>query len=519
MKAIRLVFALVSILLISSCSDYFEIDRPPQAPWSTVEEFERAPIGAYTALFSGDEWNLAWVHERFIKTNMGDDVGFADELDKGFYRETKQANQWTELAFIQLYKAIATTNNALEFVDSKAGNPYPDALPTDIQNNVYRIVGELYFVRAYAYFLLQTTFGHAYVPGGDNTTLDIPMPIRYAKSADEARNPKIGSTQEVYDLIVRDLKKAKALLPEKFDASKHHPSYQVRANRVAAAGMLMRAYMQKGSYDSALQECNYIIDQNSSEYDLSEDPIVAFSQNSAEGRGKEVIFYVPFFDANLTVPNHLSVINQTWAAKPTEWVQNFMDFTLVKKINWMTDPKTDTALNIEAKQDKRFTQLMTVRYPVNKRLPGQAYDLKERVTMKDFTTIINNKYYRSATVMNTNVPLIRLAEVYLTRSVLRFRASDKVGAASDLDEVRKRAWNASVAGAAYTPISSAAITEEMINDERIIEMFNEGDRINYLRALKVPIPKGERGAGTDPYMSESFVWAIPALEINFNDGI
>ena len=38
-------------------------------------------------------------------------------------------------------------------------------------------------------------------------------------------------------------------------------------------------------------------------------------------------------------------------------------------------------------------------------------------------------------------------------------------------------------------------------------------------SIKVDIPKGERGPGTDPYTSESFVWAIPNLELNFNDAL
>jgi len=50
-------------------------------------------------------------------------------------------------------------------------------------------------------------------------------------------------------------------------------------------------------------------------------------------------------------------------------------------------------------------------------------------------------------------------------------------------------------------------------------MFNEGDRIDYLRAIKAPIPLGERGSGTVPYSSEDFVWSIPAVELNFNDAL
>lgn len=520
MKTIRYILAGITLLAGSSCSDYFEIDRPPQLPWTTVEELERAPIGAYFGLFSGssDGWNCAFVNDRIVKASMGDDVGSVGDLTYGYSRETKSFNTYTEKNFVQLYKVIATANNALEYLEG-GENPFASASPSDIENNVNRVIGELHFIRGYAYYILQTTFGQAFIPGGDNSTIDIPMPTVYAKSAQEARNPVLGTTQQVYDLIVRDLRKAKALLPEKFDAAKHHPSYQVRANRFAASGMLVRAYMQKGSYDSALLECNYIIDSNNGEYDLSEDPIQAFNKNIQGGRGKEVIFYAAFYDPNtpLPPPNHLSVLNQTWAGAACTWPETFMGFSTVKRFNWMNDPETDTTINIEAKRDKRFSQLIAVRYPTDKRLPGQLTDPNARASIKDYTTFFNNKYYRAGS--NTNVPLIRLAEIYLTRSVLNFRKGNKITAASDLNIVRSRAWDEAVAGAAYSPVTSVTITEDMIDEERIIELFNEGDRIDYLRARKVPVPKGERGAGTDPYTSEDFVWYIPSLELNYNDAI
>lgn len=511
------IYGVILLAIISvGCDDFFEIERPPQAPWTTVEEFERAAVGAYAGLFSGHEWNMALANERILKSSMGDDVGFVEDPTFGYTRNSKEYNAYAERNFIQLYRVLATVNNALKFVEDNNGNPFPSAKQLDIDNNVNRIIGELYFIRGYAYYILITTFGHAYIPGDANATTDIPMPTRYASSIQEARNPHIGTTAEVYDQIVRDLRKAKALLPEQFDPSLHHSSYVVRANRFAASGMLMRTYMQKGKYDSARAECDYIIDENNGAYDLTEDPIEAFNKSSLE-RGREVIFYAPFFDENLPAPNHLSAINHRWSNANTPWVETYMAFKTVKHLGWMTSPETDTTLNAAPKNDKRFTQLMAVRYPQNKHLPTQAFET--RTEINSFTTIWGNKYYRGPKNNRTNVPLIRLAEVFLTRSWIRFRSNDLSGAAEDLNAVRIRAWDAARAGVAYTPITSANITEAMIHDERVIEMFNEGDRVDYLRAVKQDIPLGDRGPGSEPYTSESFVWYIPALEMNFNDAL
>ena len=501
-------------LLASSCSDYFDLSRPPQAPWSTVSEFERAPVGAYAGLFSGNQWNMAWVNERLVKSSMEDAVGFVSDATFGYTRATKEYNVYVERNFTQIYKVIATCNNALDFVQQNNGNPFPNATTADIENNVKRITGELYFIRAYSYYILITTFGHTYLQGGNNGSLDIPMPTSFAKSAQEGKNPKIGTTQQVYDLISGDLRRAKALLPLKFDPTKHHPSYEVRANRFAVSGILARTYLQKGAYDSARAECDFIIDQNNGEYDLSEEPIQAFNKSSLV-RGREVIFYAPFFDLVLQPPNHLSVLNQTWSGTPTPWVETHMALSTVKRLNWMTNNGAgDTVINIEAKRDKRFKQLMTVRYPINKRKPGQAFE--SRAGVSDIVTIINNKYYRGPSGIITNVPLIRLPEIYLTRSILRFRAGDKSGAASDLNVVRSRSWDVSIGGA-YPAVTAATITEQLINDERLIEMFNEGDRIDYFRGIKIPIPNGDRGPGTTDYASVAWQWYIPTLELNFND--
>jgi tetratricopeptide (TPR) repeat protein len=503
----------ILVLLLSGCKDYFQLERPPQNPWTTVSEFERAPIGAYTSLFSGDKWNMPWVNWALVKTSMGDDVDWVSNGEWGYWRKTKEFNIYTDKNILLLYRSIAVANLALRFAQTNESNPFPAENDEKSKQNLQRINGELHFVRAYAYYYLQTTFGHAYVPGGVNSNRDIPIPTQYASSLDEAKKPKIGTTQQVYDLIVEDLQTAKQLLPESYLPGIHHPSYQVRANRFAASAMLMRTYFQRGEYEKALGECNYLIDQNQGAYDLSEDPIAAFSKSDAT-RAREVIFYVPYYDNTLSTPHHLSVMTSTYERQQCNWSETRMAAGTIKRLGWMENPQTDTAFTIAAKRDKRFQQLMSVRYPQNRRRDDQAFD--KRTEIANLTTLWPNKFFRGTGYFNSNVPLIRLAEVYLTRSILRFKAGDRTGAAADLNLVRQRAWDTSVGGV-YQPITPQSLTEEMIHNERVIEMFNESDRIDYLRGLKMPIPKGERGQGTDPYTSEDFIWMIPVRETLYNE--
>jgi hypothetical protein len=405
------------------------------------------------------------------------------------------------------------------------------------------MVGELHFLRGFVYFMLETTFGQAYVPGGDNTTPDITLHTSFVESAEEARDPKIGTTQEVWDLIRSDLERAKALLPERYDAAVHPAGYQVRANRFAASALLMRTYFQRGEYELATQECDYIL--GSGNYQLDEEPIDAFNKSGLGEVGSEVIFYLPYSDISLFPPWHLSVLNATWNGQKCVWNETRMSRSAIEQLGWMDAPGEEGTVTFTpaARRDKRFQQLMKARYPtawgegLRRTFAGDSlsvtrtdelgridqlirdslgYDLEFDERLENITTVWPWKYFRGPGEDYTNLPLIRLPEVYLTRAIIRFNVGDATGAAADLNVVRKRAWDTSV-DPSYRDLTAAEVTAELIHRERLVELFNEADRLNYLRGLKVPIPQGDRGDGTDPYTSEKFVWAIPPGEWQYND--
>ena len=516
MKSIKYIL-LVSIVFLASCDDFFELERPPQNPWSSIREFERVPIALYASVYGGHHWNIPYANYSMFKVSAGDDVAYVSDPSWGYFRETDQHNTWSRRNFLLLYRTIGTANDALEFVDSHDGNPYPNASLDDITDNFERILGEIYFMRGMAYYYLQMFYGHAYDPNGNNNTLGLPYRITFPENVDEANNPETGTTQQIFDLILSDFEQAYNLLPKKFRSNKHHPSYEVRANKFAAAAMLMKTHFLRGEYDEALDLCDFIIDENDGDYNLTEDPIEAFNKSSVE-RGREVIFYAPYFDVSLPAPHHLSVLNHTYEnGNICDWAETRMSIAALEKLNWIDDPKNDTTFNIEALRDKRFQQLMAVRYPKNMAQEHQWTD--NRPEIENETTVWPYKYYRNASSFYTNVPIIRLAEIVLTRSILRFKIGNKAGAAEDLNLVRRRAWDESIGGS-FQPISSNEITEDMIHTERMVEMFNEPDRVEYFRALKMDVPPGDReNTISEPYNSKRFVWDIPIEERIYNENI
>lgn len=525
----KVIFLICILLLqITSCKkkDFFQLERPPESPWNSITEFDRAPRGAYSQLFATGDWGNRFNYWYLYKNAVGDDVAWSTPGDAGWgwYRDTENNKDWLDQVFTTTYQVIASINDALQFVSDKGGNPYPGINSDDKKYNLDRIVGELYFLRGYAYYMDATTFMNAYVPGGANDAKQLPLRTTASNTYDLAANSKIGTVKEIWDQILSDFQKAHDLLPERYIAGKMHPSYQAgRANKFAAAAMLSRTYFAMGDYTHASQFASEIIDQNGGDYNLSEDPIEAFNK-SALGRGKETIMYIPCYDNVVGKRNfHATTFTNLFNGKPCDWTAMYLDPTIVQRFGWMSDPKQDTTINLAAKSDKRFTQLMFVREPGNipiaDQVPGHYYD--KRVNM-EWRSIINNKYYRGPGGNYTNVPQIRLAEMYLTRSICSFLDGDKDGAVADLNIVRKRAWDANVAGVAYEASAHYAtvsnITEQMINDERLVEMFCENDRIDYLRGLKVDVGNGDRGPGAVPYTDKGFVWPVPVNEKLLNEG-
>lgn len=530
-KMIFLAFIFSAIFIGCEDKAYFELERPITSPWTTLYDFDRAAIGAYNTIFSTGSYNSGFAAWLLYKNAEADDISWISAGDSwGYFRDSQNQKQFLPNTFKYSYRVICSVNDALEFVDENDGNPYPKISDDDKTYNLNRIIGELYFLRGYMYYMNATIYCDAYVPGGPNDSKQIPLLTQRAHNYSEAVNTKIGTVKEVWEQVLADFQKAYELLPERYIAGKMHPSFQAgRANKFAAAAMLARTYFAMGDYANAKKQTDYVIDQNGGDYSLTEDPIEAFNKTTLS-RGKEVIMYIPNYDEATTQKNHLfGAFNSQRGNVVNGWNECNIEAGVLKRLGWLNNPTVDinATFNAPALRDKRFTQLMTVREPSSipaaEQKPGRYY----KDTRIKYTVVYADKAFRGAPVGNntcwyTNYPLIRLAEMYLTRSICKFKAGDKAGAASDLNVVRKRAWDAAVAGQSYESSSSyvtaSNISEQMISDERLIEMFCEGDRIDYLRGMKMDVGNGEREPGSVSYTDKGFVWAIPAEEIELNQG-
>jgi hypothetical protein len=401
-----------------------------------------------------------------------------------------------ETGFEYLYRMSTATNAPLQLINDAeaAGEDVFENMTETDRSTVKRYKGELLFMRAFCYWYLARTWAPPYNPGGSNDTKHFVLRRTYVNGANELKNGELATVEEVYSSIVQDLKEAIEILPTSYITTEN--KQRSRVNKYAAQAMLAKVYFYMGKHDLAEAQINDVI--NSGMYDLSDDPIEAFNKISGEGYSNEVIWEIALnstsnkFDRNPTIFSKNNY-NANGGGRGTKWNHCAwscftLSYTILKQIGWMNE---DLSVGPEALNDKRYNQTF-IRLEAYKANPYTSADnptayyehLNTYETRYETITTPHvwlDKYFRAPTSgRRSNRPMLRLADLYLIRSIIRFNAGNKAGAAEDLNVVRTRAG--------LTAIDSGSITEQAIENERIKEMGGENaDRIYWLIALRKTI--------------------------------
>lgn len=507
---------------LASCDTdaFFELDRPEVTPWQNVNDFEYMVVSPYTAHFQMQGWGSPMATIAFYG-EWAADLTFANPWSieqEAVYWYPRQMSTYdptgsnTEMVFKILYGALGTCNTPITFVEDKenAGQEVFDYMTDADRETLKRQKGELYFMRAYTYWMISRIF----MPPYNETNAQkrfVPLITKLNQTQEALRNPYMGTVEEVYRQMVDDLKKAKDLLPE--------TNTRGRANKYAASALLTRVYWFMGNNTEALNECNFIISDavdNKGYYDLSEEPIRAFNRNAeaqytANPVAKEVIWEAVITAEGTNQPiafcrmskaggynfnskaGTYTPDNATWTGglrgdnyQHGQWACAYWNPRIIKYIGWAdTDDPTDLTNyvpNNEARNDKRFTQLHAFLKANNGDEGADKEEYEQTFPHIKWNVFWNDKYFRAPYARYTNVPIIRLPEIYLTRASLLV-STNPGQAASDVNKVRERAG--------LTPLPS--VTEEDIEKERIKELgFEETDRLTYLVAMEKSLDGGKK---------------------------
>lgn len=327
----------------------------------------------------------------------------------------------------------------------------PEVKDEYIEEAKGRIEGECIFIRALVNFEMMRYF--------QNLKTGDAIPLLTSPTTIDDK-PSRASVDGVYNQVIADLQRAVELLPE---------SNSDRATKWAAKALLSRVYFYRGNYQEAANAATEVIESN--QFQLVTDSVI---KNYRTELSEEIIFAIMSTVGDASCGALNGFFRKVSASAP-----KFILSDKLVKVFLFTSGYTDTIA------DKRYNEMV---------LPIEG---------KAFTTKFNDRYM--------SVPLIRLAELYLTRGECRLNLGDMAGAIEDINVIRERAT--------IKPFESSVNLNDFYY-ERAKELFYEGDNFHNRRRLhktiKDPNPNNDIEFDWDDY---ALMFKIPQREIDVNPNL
>lgn len=223
-------------MLFSGCKDYLTEIEPGTTLledfYTSTDAAVQNVTGCYVPLMW--EFSNTYLSEWFIGDIASDDAikgggsttDMADAYDIENWRTTSQNTLLLQFYRAQ-YQGIGRCNLALEYI-GKTAIGIDEKFTEDMKN---RLLGEVYFLRAYYYFRLVRVYA------------GVPMPLKVLRSSEDWGMPR-ASVNDIYNQILADLEMANKYLWKK---SKYNEADLGRATKGAAQAMLMKTNLYMAS--------------------------------------------------------------------------------------------------------------------------------------------------------------------------------------------------------------------------------------------------------------------------------
>ncbi|WP_440671653.1 RagB/SusD family nutrient uptake outer membrane protein [Chitinophaga sp. 22321] len=321
------------------------------------------------------------------------------------------------------------------------------------KDNKTAIEAEAKFVRGLMYFNLCNLFGKPYSAGAVTTNLAIPLildPIIAQEDLQKGYQPR-ATVDAVHKQIVADLVFATTNLGETNEKG--------RANKYAAYAILSRVYMAEGLYDKAAIAANEVIKSDAFALTSTFDKAFNNGLNSSED-----IFAI-------------QQTNQSNAGTVNNGLQTFY-------AGYDFGSRGDIIIDLD-------------------KIPAyEPDDVRGSFFYENYGLAVDDGFYTGKWKEQYKViPVVRLAEMYLTRAESNLRAGTTVGAEplDDINLVRERSHATAL----------AAVTADIAVAERIRELAFEGDKLWTYKRLK-------KSVGAFTYTDNKLVLPIPQRETDVN---
>jgi tetratricopeptide (TPR) repeat protein len=469
-----MIAVLLTGFMFTSCDKYLDI-KP------------RQEISAETAITSGDDVQLLLISAyEGIKGTFGNNEGgelwgggfnYASELLAttgdvswvGSFEEQREYNRkaitTTNLMvrddWIRAYEVINICNTVLSVLDV-----------VEDAGEKQRIEGEAKAIRGMVYFELARFWGLPYEAGQTNNQLAVPLVLSATVAVDDVTFPSRATVEQIYAQAITDLSDAETLL-EGFGGNDGYLS------TYAASAYLSRIYLQQGRYEEAAQKADRVI--QSGEYELVEDPLEAFNNKAF-------------------VSEDVFAIRQTETSNHGESNSGLSTHYASLAGQGRGDVEINSAFLDNFGPNDRRGGLMTETVPEVTQIDNvtEMYYIGIGTTNSGF---INCAKYGDS---RRNFPVIRLAEMYLTRAEGNFEAGTSHGATprEDINTIRVRAKT--------NPLPN--VDRDAIRLERYLELCWEGFRLHDLKRWKVSIDEY-------PYNAGNLILPIPEREMEANENL
>jgi starch-binding outer membrane protein, SusD/RagB family len=374
----------------------------------------------------------------------------------------------SQIIWSDCYSLINRANQTIEGVSTMTG------IDATLKS---RVLGQAYFLRAFAYFHLTLFY--------NNGPLVTKVPV-----TQDDRFPKSSTKDEIWTQVKADLEQAKALLPIDYNSVTGIDKGQnQRISKGAAMALLGRVHLYAKEWAAAEAEFDAVIALN--KYSLAANYADNFTENPGiEQSNPESIFQVEFTNDQSPDLNWGGVPSATWRQfsaiaptygpkgfgffdfYPTPWLYNEMK--LEKTKTGGTDPRLfATILSYEPTEGYGTAYGKPWLAAPN---AGAGY-LANEIFVKKFTRADQGVSDEIAKLNSgINYPVIRYGDVLLMAAEAKNELNKTAAAATLIQKVRNRAKlpDREVEFAAYTQ----AQMRDQLAHERVTECAIEGKRIN-----------------------------------------
>lgn len=453
--------AILSAGLFTSCSDFLteepKQEQSNELTFATFDGVNKAAAAMY-GMFQSD----AWYDGEFTlmsELRCGNAKNPTSVPGSGRYRTDTQwiySDHSTSPLWSYAYYTIARANNVINNLDDKVGK---DATQQQVNN----VKAEALFIRALCYFDLVITYCQPY---NYNATEDDKMGVPLVLVTENGK-PARDSKENVYNQIVADLLQAESIMADDYVRS-GVTDKAATPTKPAIQALLSRVYLYMNKWQEAANYATKVI--NNKKYELAPaDAYAAMFSAATAPEGGEIIFEVYGSDKNEYWDN------SGWAHLP-----------------YMTTTD-DQGSHGDVCATKDLYDLYSegdVRKSMFKQHGNDYFPTKYSGKPKDS----DPKY--------TNVPILRLSEMYLNRAeaIINGASIQGVTAESDLRKI------ATVRGASQT----AAATKQGVFDERRRELAFEGHiTADYARCNKSMTRKDFDDSKNKDVAFPSYMWALP----------